>query len=146
MAVLALPPNPLLARSSTAFSSFHVQSATVLTGNSYDCLTENNGAVVNNCTHEVNLLFNLVVDYTGTKSITVQNYWSMTSGTSFSCTAYGYTGTTGSSLTQSTAFDFTAASQSLTQDLSVPDAGMSVQLICWKVPRGDGVANINWTP
>ncbi len=146
LAVLALPANPLFGRSSTAFSSFHVQSATVLKGSTYNCITEDNGAAVNNCTHEVNLLFDLVLDTTGTKSITVQNYWNMTSGTSFSCTAYGYTGTTGSSLTESPAFDFTAEGQSITQDISVPNAGMSVQLICWKVPPGDGVANINYTP
>jgi hypothetical protein len=146
LAILALPANPLFARSSTAFGSFHVQSATVLKGNDYDCITENNGAAVNNCTHEVNLLFGLVLDTTGTKSITVQNYWSMTSGSSFSCTAYGYTGTGGGSLTESPAFVFTAEGQSITQEISVPETGMSVQLICWKVPAGDGVANINWNP
>jgi hypothetical protein len=146
VAILALPANPLLARSSTAFSSFHVQSATVLKGNDYNCITENNGAVVNNCTHPVNFLFDLVLDTTGTKTITVQNYWSMTADTSYSCTAYGYTGTSGSSLTESPAFDFAAEGQSITEDISVPEAGMSVQLICWKVPVGDGVANINWTP
>jgi len=146
LAILALPANPLFARSSTAFSSFHVQSATVLKGNDYDCITENNGAAVNNCTHAVNLLFDLVIDTTGTKSITVQNYWSMTADTTVSCIAYGYTGTTGSSLTESPAFTFTAAGQSITQHISVPASGMSVQLICFGVPVGDGIANINWTP
>jgi len=38
---------------------------------------------------------------------------------------------TGSSLTQSLAFDFTAAGQSITQDIGVPEASMKVQLICW---------------
>jgi hypothetical protein len=37
------------AQSINAFGSFHVQSATVLDSDPYPCLTEDNGAVVNNC-------------------------------------------------------------------------------------------------
>jgi hypothetical protein len=143
--ILGLPPNAAFARSSTAFSSFHVQTVSA-SQNPYQCLIEDNGAVANNCTYEVTLAFDLPIDSTGTMTITVQNHWYQAAGTSFSCTAYGYTGSTGSALTQSAPFIFNGPTQSVTNTISVPQAGMSIQLICWNVPVDDGLANINWTP
>ncbi len=92
--VLAVASTPAHARSVTAFGSFHAQSATVLTDDPYTCITEDNGAAVNNCTYNVNLYFDLPIDTTtGTKTITVQDYWSGPgSFTSFNCDSYVYTG------------------------------------------------------
>jgi len=137
-------------RSTTAFGAFHVQSATVLSENAYLCLTEDNGAVVNDCTYPVNLQFNLPIDNnTNDKShtISVQDYWKFPTGDSFNCVSYGYTGLQSSS-NQGTQITFTGAGQLLKTTTTVPNntGGLfgSLTVICWQVPPHAGVANLNW--
>jgi len=72
LAILAVATSPAHARSTTAYSAFHVEGP--LGSDPYTCLSENNGAVVNNCTYAVSLEFNLPIDAKGTKTITVQDY------------------------------------------------------------------------
>jgi hypothetical protein len=145
LAILGLPPNSAFARSSSGFSSFHLQSATEPFAG-YACVTENNGAVVNSCTHDVNLLFETPIDNTSTThSITVQNYWGMKADTTFSCVAYAYTGTTGSSTSQVPFPTFTTGVQSFTESIYVGPAEY-MQVICFHVPPGDGVASVTWAP
>jgi len=129
---------------STAFSSFHRQSATVLTSDPYLCITEDNGAAVNNCGFTVNLLFSLpITDVTeGSKhTVTVQDYWQGTD--SFSCYPYAYTGTESSS-TIGAAMTFTGPSQSQSSSVKLASGEVTIQVICWEVPSSDGVAFITW--
>jgi hypothetical protein len=133
-------------RSTTAFNSFHVQSGYVGKEDPYLCLTEDNGAVVNNCSYDVNLLFDLQIDHTGEKTIWVQDYWNAPSRfVQFGCTSYVYTGSEGSSLV-GTSLTFTAPKMALNTKDNVPALGDSMTVICWFVPPGEGVANLNWNP
>jgi len=150
LAVSAVIAIPIYATSSTAFSSFHVEGPLSSSQNPYTCLNEDNGAVVNNCTYSVSLEFNLPITNTGSHPITVQPYWKWKAGTSFSCTAYAYAGYQSSSTNQSPNFVFGAPPVNIlappqTESVNVANNGESIQLICWSVPPGDGVANINWT-
>jgi hypothetical protein len=152
-AILAVAASPAYAetRATTAFNSFHVQSATpfsqpTYTEDPYLCLTEDNGAVVNNCTFNVNLLFDLQIDHKGEKSITVQDYWNAPSPfVPFECVSYVYTGTMSSSY-GGTIVTFTAPTTALITKDDVPALGNSMTVICWQVPPGEGVANLNWNP
>ncbi|MFZ0478374.1 MAG: hypothetical protein WAL71_04440 [Terriglobales bacterium] len=142
LAILAVATSPAHARSTTAYSAFHVEGP--LGSDPYTCLSENNGAVVNNCTYAVSLEFNLPIDAKGTKTITVQDYWTGSDAeNTFSCQSFAYTGSEGSSTTGST-IDFSAPLQSKISTVTA-STDMSIQLICWNVPAGGGVANLNWT-
>jgi hypothetical protein len=74
LAVLAVAVVPAYARSTTGFASFHVPGGPY-PSDPYLWPSENNGAVVNNCSFSVNLVFDLPVDNTGTHYITLQTYW-----------------------------------------------------------------------
>ncbi len=142
LAILAVATSPAYARSTTAFSAFHVEGP--IGSDPYTCLGENNGAVVNNCSYPVSLEFSLPIDSKGTKTITVQDYWAGSDAeNTFNCNSYAYTGAEGSS-TSGTTIDFTAPLQSKTSTVTAA-TDMSIQLICWDVPSGGGVANLNWT-
>ena len=142
LAILAVASSPAYARSTTAFSAFHVEGP--IASNPYTCLSEYNGAVVNNCTYPVSLEFDLPIDSKGTKSITVQDYWTGSDAeNTFGCQSFAYTGTEGSSTVGKT-ISFTAPLQSLTTTVTA-ETDMSIQLICWNDPPGGGVANLNWT-
>jgi hypothetical protein len=137
--------NPAFARSTTAFNSFKVWMASKNDFKAtYSCLTEADGAVVNNCTFPVSLLFDVPVDNEGSHTFTVQDYFDGTDAeNSFDCESYAYNGTGGISF--GTTIGFTAPGQSLQTTISI-SAGESVQLICKDIPAGGGVANINWNP
>ncbi|MGA7693453.1 MAG: hypothetical protein WCA76_00420 [Candidatus Sulfotelmatobacter sp.] len=140
LAIVAFAAGPAYARSTTGFSAFHVEGP--IGSDPYTCLGENNGAVVNNCSYDVSLEFDLPIDNPGSHPITVQDYW--TGSDSFSCVSYAYTGQTPSSVVGSTIV-FTAPGQSLVSTVNAANNGMSIQLICWYVPPGGGVANLNWS-
>jgi hypothetical protein len=143
LAGLGIAAGPAYARSTTAFSAFHVEGP--IGSDPYTCLAEDNGAVVNNCTYAVSLEFDLPIDSSGEKTITVRDFWAGTDAeNTFSCQSFAYTGTVGSSTVGSSA-DFTAPLQKLTSTVDVATAGDSIQLICWNVPPGGGVANLSWT-
>ncbi|MGA9643999.1 MAG: hypothetical protein WBQ72_21555 [Terriglobales bacterium] len=148
LAMLAVAASPAYARSTTGFSAFHVENQGTLGTNPYTCLGESFGAVVNNCSYAVSLEFDLPTDSPGEKGITVQNYWKGTeaSGT-FSCQAYAYSGA-GSAYPADYAYwgqiNFPGPDYSL-QLSGFLQGAWSIQLICWNVPPGGGIANINWT-
>ncbi|MGB9234057.1 MAG: hypothetical protein WCC04_06555 [Terriglobales bacterium] len=143
LAILAVAASPAYARSTTGFSAFHVESPTA--SNPYKCLNENNGAVVNNCTYDVSLEFDLPIDSAGEKSIIVQDYFEGTAAeNTFSCTSYAYTGSKASS-TVGSAINFTGPTETLTTSVDVTE-GDSIQVICYNIPKGGGVANFNWNP
>ena len=147
LAALATPGRLVAqARSTTAFNSFHVQSAYVGKEDPYLCLTEDNGAVVNNCSYSVNLLFDLPIDHIGDNTIRVQDYWGAPREfVQFGCTSYVYTGSEGGSFV-GTSLTFTAPKMALNTKDNVPALGDSMTVICWAVPPGEGVANLNWNP
>ena len=156
------------ARSTTGFNAFRVQNPTdastagfpngTFDASFYGCLTEDNGAVVNNCRSAagnsitVNLVFDLPIDSEGTHNITVLNYWQQPpSGSSyvpFRCQAYSYRGMSGNADATSAFIQFTAAGQTTNNTMSVnvghPVMGMTV--ICWYIPAGEGIAIVNWDP
>ncbi len=145
LAISALTAIPAYAVSSTAFSLFHVEGPLSSTENSYLCLGENNGAVVNNCTWDVSLEFNLPINSLGAKSISVQNLWGSPPLHSFTCTVYAFSGLTGSSYAE-TALAYNASSNSFNGSIDLTANGSSMQVICWNVPPGQGIANFNWNP
>jgi hypothetical protein len=146
VAILAVASTPAFARNNTGFSAFHVEGPLdgAGTADPYLCLNEDDGAVVNNCTYDVSLEFDLLIDDTGSKSITVQDYFLGTDAdNTFSCTSYAYTGTENSG-TVGTTISFTAPLQKKTSTVTAA-SGDSIQLICSNVPPGGGVASLNWT-
>jgi hypothetical protein len=140
--------SPADARSTTGFSAFHVEVQGTLGTDPYTCLGEAFGAVVNNCGYSVSLEFDLPIDNTGGKTITVQDYWgpfgTPNAPASFTCQVYSYAGTSNFSYVYGGAITFVQPGQQLAVNLDVPSNGMSIQLICWNVPPGGGIANINW--
>jgi len=145
LSLLAASPTAQAAtdRAATAFSSFHLQSASVLTEDNYLCVTEDNGAAVNNCTGPVNFLFYLPIDSEDKKTITVQDYWNgPDTFTSFPCVSYAYNGKQSSS-TEGTEITFTGTSQSLSTTVTPVDTD-AIQVICWQVPPQEGVALLLW--
>jgi hypothetical protein len=164
------------ARSTTAFNAFKVQNPNALPdacgsnpecfAGYYQCLIEDNGAVVNNCPLTLgtkpptvvplpNLVFDLPVDTGGTKTIEVQPYWNSwntapedNNPNNFECTAYAYTGTgpgtADGSYSSSIIFSRPEVTAGNVQ-VSVQSGG-SIALICRAIPSGAGIANINWNP
>jgi hypothetical protein len=146
LATLGLP-NSAFARSMTGFAAFHVevQYPYNLSSDPYTCLGENFGAVVNNCGTEVSLVFGLPIDTTGDKTITVQNFWSGTrESATFACQLYAYGGE--NNYIYPGQVSFTRPSQTKSFSFTMPNGGWSMQLVCFNVPAGGGIANINWTP
>ena len=138
------------ARSMTGFGSFKVKGA--YPTNPYACLVENNGAVVNNCPFSVTLYFDLPIDNTGIHWMMVQSYWGSTA--SFSCDPYGVAGTgEGTTGTSGTFFGTNSipdgyhwyATNTISPSVGTLNGGESLYMICWNVPTGAGIANINWS-
>jgi hypothetical protein len=150
LAVVTALLNNAYARSTTGYNAFRVefQNAGQYQTDPYTCLFEAYGAVVNKCTYSVSLEFDLPIDSSGTKNVIVQDYWEPFGSTTtpqpptFSCWVYSYAGASNSSQTDG-AITFQQPSQSLTASAPVSN-GESIQLICWNVPSGGGIANINW--
>jgi hypothetical protein len=161
-------PTTVEARSTTGFNAFRIQNPTdanvagfpngPFDSGFYNCLTEDNGAVVNNCRAKdgssitVNLLFDLPIDNGGTHNITVLNYWqqppSGSSYVSFGCQAYSYRGMSGNADATSAFIQFTTAGQTTnnTMSVNVGHSQMGMTVICWYVPAGEGIAIVNWDP
>jgi hypothetical protein len=145
LVVLAGAASPAFARSTTAYNSFKVWMASANEFKAtYGCLTESFGAVVNNCAFPVSLLFDVPVDVAGSHTFKVQNYFAGTDAeNTFNCYSYAYNGAGG--IVYGGVINFTGPGQSLETTVDVADAS-SVQLICKDIPKGGGVANINWNP
>ena len=97
---------------------------------------------MNNCPYAVTLVFSLPIETAGNHSVTVQDYWEFPTGSpAFTCAVWAYPGTgigtAGNTVT------FGSASQSYISSVNVTN-GESIQLMCWGVPTGAGIANINW--
>lgn len=144
LTVLAVGASPAYARSATGFSTFHVELLKKTSKNAYLCLYEDYGAVVNGCSYPVSLEFDLSIDSDGTKGIDVLNYWGGTEAQeTFSCNFNAYPGN--GTLTAGNEINFSSPSQDLPSTLDVSGAP-GVQLICWDIPSGGGIATLNWNP
>ena len=149
LAILAAAASPAFARSTTAYSSFHVERTQ---SGQYpyaeNCLSEDNGAVVNNCSYAVSLEFDLPIDYPNLplKTIFVQNGWfGNDPEETFTCNSYAYTGSQGSS-NPGTPINFTSPGEDLPTFVNLANGATSIQVICGNVPPHGGVANFVWTP
>ena len=150
LAGLAAAGIPAYARTTTGFSAFHVELQGSTSTDAYDCLIEDFGAVVNKCGYDVSLEFDLPIDNTGSKTVTIQDFWGIgTPSSPFTCELYSYGGTTypGTENPEyvyggSTTFYDPAVSQSI--PINVANNGWSIQVICYNVPPGAGIANLNW--
>jgi hypothetical protein len=142
------------ARSTTGFASFHVAipSNGQYPQDPYTCLFESYGAVVNRCANDPNgviLVFDLPNDNPGTKTAVVRDYWQSWGSTNaspppFTCTLFSYFGNAPTAQSGQSA-TFVYPRQTLTATAPLGNQG-SLQLICWNVPFGAGIANINWNP
>jgi len=139
LAILAVAASPAYARSTTGFSAFHVLGP--IGSDPYNCLSEQAGAVVNECGYPVSLEFDLPVDATGTYYVQVQDYFQGTAQNTFQCATAAYPGN--GTYTWGTFINFTGPLQTLTSSVSV-SAAESIQFFCWNIPSGGGIANINW--
>ena len=135
LTALAVVASPAYARSTTAFSAFHVEVLENASKNAYSCLQEHYGAVVNNCGYPVSLEFNLPIDTIGYKTVTVQDYWSGTEAEeTFGCDTSVLTGN--DTIIGSQSFvNFTGPSQSLamTVNAGVPERQHSAELLEYSV-------------
>jgi hypothetical protein len=145
VAALALAANPAYARSTTGFNSFKVWMADKNQfKDTYGCLTEFFGAVVNQCGFPVSLLFDVPIDNAGSHTFTVQNYFEGSAAdNTFSCQSFDYNGAGG--IVNGTVINFTGPTQTLSTTVTAT-GDSSIQLICSDIPNGGGVANINWAP
>jgi hypothetical protein len=142
LAIMAVVAAPAFARSNTAFSAYHVENP--LGSDPYTCVTEDNGAVFNNCTYTVSLEFDLPIDNAGEKTVTVRDFWQGTAAqNTFNCYLYAYTGTSGTSIEGTPAIAFNGISQTASTTVNVA-SGSNMQLICWNIPPQGGVANLSW--
>ena len=136
---LLITVTPAFARSQSAYELFKVIGSKP----TYSCLTEAAGAVVNQCTFPVTLSFDLVIDQVQGYGAVTQNYWGGTAAQeTFSCTLYAFDGN-GNSITGTTV-NFTGPHQTLEPTVFLNAAGQSITMICYNIPPGGGVANINW--
>jgi hypothetical protein len=94
----------------------------------------------------VNLVFGLDIDNTGTHSMTVTSYWLSTA--SFACDPYEYAGAGQGTAGTGGAFfsGDPSTGYQIFPTVNTPSGGESIQLICWNVPTGAGIATINWSP
>ena len=77
------------------------------------------------------------IDATREKTITVRNYWYGTSeSATFACQAYAYGGSVA----------FTLPGQPKSVSFNMQNADWSIQLVCFNIPAGGGIANVNWNP
>jgi hypothetical protein len=153
LAILAGAASPAYARSTTGYSAFKVQQGKANQygkNNPYSCITEFFGEVVNYCSFNVDMEFDLPIDTDGSFQVSVQNL-SFDSQNTMNCTLGSYTGN-GSIGFQKVTFQFAGtggAHQTKTVDISAV-AGGTIQLIC-NVPANNsgglsGIADINWNP
>jgi len=145
LALMAIVASPAQARSTTGFSAFHVEVQGTTTTNAYLCLGESYGQVINDCASQVNLEFNLPVDNQTNHTVTIQNDWSGSATQStFYCQLYSYSGSS-SEYNYGGQINFTGPVQTQSLTVYTPE-NWSIQLICFNVPNGGGIANINWNP
>lgn len=140
--LIAAAALPAAARSTTGYASFHVWNASQTY---YGCLEESYGAVWNNCKTSVSLVFDMPISNTGNHSVTINDYWNFPTGQSFGCESYAYDGHGPYLVGYSGRYFFNLPGQTITEDVNVPGTGDVMQLVCWNVPPGAGIASVNWS-
>jgi hypothetical protein len=133
---------PASAWTVSAFSSFHVRLPIDSTQNPYNCITESYGAVINNCSYSVTLVFNLPLANVGFHYLYAQNYVHGTGKTGATCTVWSFDGDgNGRNGTTNLTFNPNGV-QTLVFDSA--DFGNTMTLDC-SVPTGAGIGAINYT-
>jgi hypothetical protein len=129
-------------RSTNAFSSFHVRVPIDTTQNPYQCLTEQWGALVNNCGYQVSVVFNLPVEHKRVHTVKAQNYVGGTGTSGTVCNVWSYDGNGGGEEGTNLTFNISGA-QTLTFTSVL--FGNSISLLC-DLPSGEGLGAITWNP
>lgn len=125
-----------------AFNSFHVRLPIDPTDAPYQCITESDGAVVNGCSYEVHLSFDLPVYEAVVHTLKVQNYTHGTGSAGATCNVWSYDGNGGGM--EGTNATFNLSGQQTLTFTSVL-FGNSVALLC-DIPSGEGIGAITWNP
>jgi hypothetical protein len=125
-----------------AFESFHVRLPIDATDMPYNCITEDYGAVVNGCTFEVHLVFDLPVYQAVVHTLNVQNYVSGTGTTGATCNVWSYDGNGNGR--EGTNLTFNASGEQTLTFTSIK-FGNSLALLC-DIPVGEGISAITWNP
>jgi hypothetical protein len=132
-------------RQVTGFSSFHVTGPLVPPSGQlppYECLGESWGAVINNCTYDVSLAFNLPIDNPGNVVITLQDYWGTWPGGTFTCSTAAVNGLGSSGIASWGTFFTNSQPIFLAVD---PNASQAILVNCGPIPPGAGISKIAWT-
>jgi len=137
------------------YSSFHVERVNT---NQYagaeSCLTESWGAILNQCSYSVDLVFSLPAAISNGLTVTVEAATTYNTP-AFSCILYAITGdgNSGSALGSVTFQQMAQPAGPPTPPTLSPRAlsivasignGRNVQLICWGVPAGAEITNLTW--
>ena len=145
LAILAVAASPAYARSTTAFNSFRVRLPIDATQNPYNCLTESEGALINNCTYLVRVAFDLSIEHspaTLVHTVKVQNFVNGTGSVGATCNVWSYDGNGGGMVGTSLTFNPNGI-QTLTFRTVL--FGDNITLLC-DLPVGEGVSAISWNP
>jgi hypothetical protein len=105
-------------------------------------VTESWGAVVNNCTYEVDISFDLVIDHLIVHKVKAQNYVNGTGTTGASCAAWTFDGDGNGKGGPALVFNPNGA-QTLT--FTTVPFGNNLSLLC-NLPSGEGISSIRWNP
>lgn len=126
-----------------AYSSFHVR---LPVGKDSDaCITESEGAVINNCKYEVSVVFDSPVIFRKdpiVHYITAQNYVNGTGTVGATCNIWSYDGNGGGKEGTNSRFNPNGA-QALT--FTSLKFGNTISLLC-DLPVGEGISALHWNP
>jgi hypothetical protein len=143
LAMLAVAASPASARSVPAFESFRVWSPIGDAATALSCLTESTGAVINNCTYQVTVAFDLPIDNEGiAHEVSVQNYVHGTGKVGANCNTWSYDGN-GNDASGSYIYFNPNGAQTLTSTSAI--FGNTITLFC-TLPVGEGVSSLTWNP
>ena len=141
---LAAATIPAEARNTTGFAGFRVDGPNQYKSDPYHCLTENYGAVVNNCGFSVSIVYDMPVDNTGTHWISAVGFWGYSGD--YYCQPWAYDGNGGGWSGPAVYFSPGYRGSEGTWNTYVPtySNGESITLYC-VLPNGAGIANVNWS-
>jgi hypothetical protein len=129
-------------RQTTAFSAFHIRAPLDPTHNPYACVTESYGALQNQCSYEVDVMFDMPAETSSTHYVWAQNFVHGTGSTGATCSLWTYDGNGNGRL--GTVFTFPA--RGVFYALFYPAvSGNNFSLLC-NLPSGEGISSVYWIP
>jgi hypothetical protein len=147
LAILAVAASPASAQSTSyepAYEAFHVWSPSKDASAALACLNESKGAVINNCTYQLILAFDLPIENQGiVHTVTVQNYVGGTGTVGANCNTWTYDGN-GHDAEGSYIYFNASGAQTLTSTAKqISDTNNFITLFC-TLPEGEGVSALSW--